>query len=110
MNLDNPYYNKLTALCLGRHLTAPYKLNEELDKRTILENILTFDVSGFSISLWFDLFTLMFPYYPFKLSIVKHYIGNFGLLVNGTKGSINCASSISCQLITSYKIIEQYAL
>jgi len=50
----------------------------------------------------------MFSYYPFKLEILKHYIKNYGLILNGTKPSIDNALSISCQIITSYKLVEQY--
>lgn len=109
LNNDNPYYNKLTALCLTRPLPPPYTMPEELRQRTILENLLTYDVSGKQMKEWFDLFTVMFPYYPFKSSILKHYMENFGLVVNGTENSTSCASSISCQLVTSHKLVEQYA-
>lgn len=53
---------------------------------------------------------MMFGYYPFKMDIVKHYIQNYGDIVTGTKLSQDNSLSISCQLITSYKVIRQYAL
>lgn len=34
---------------------------------------------------------------------------NYGEIVDGARASINNAISISCQIITSYKLIEQYA-
>lgn len=52
----------------------------------------------------------MFSYYPFKLAILKHYIQNFGKVINGEKSSTNNGISISCQLITSFKLVEQYSL
>ena len=45
LNDNNPSYNKLTALFLKRKLTDPYLLPEKIRKNSILENILTFDIS-----------------------------------------------------------------
>lgn len=50
----------------------------------------------------------MFSYYPFKLDILKHYIKNYRLVIDGTTHSIDNAFIISSQLITSYKVVEQY--
>lgn len=52
---------------------------------------------------------LLFPYYPIKNAITNHYIKNYHLLVTGDEGASKVASSISCQLITSYKVIQDYA-
>lgn len=46
MNEDNTYINKLTAICITRKLPPKYTLNPKLDERTILENILTTEISG----------------------------------------------------------------
>lgn len=51
----------------------------------------------------------MFPYYPFKLDIIKHYIQNYGDIVDGAQGSASKALSISCQIMTSYKVVDQYS-
>lgn len=44
------------------------------------------------------------------MAILKHYIQNYGDIIDGEKSSINNGISISCQLITSYKLVEQYSL
>lgn len=52
----------------------------------------------------------MFPYYPLKLEILKHYVQNYGDIVDGGIGSVNNALSISCQILTSYKVVEEYSM
>lgn len=61
-----------------------YPLTQQLNKNTSLENILRFDISYIYVDAWFDLFMTLFAYYPFKMSLLKCYIQNFGYLVNGT--------------------------
>ena len=50
----------------------------------------------------------MFSYYPFKMAILKHYIQNYGSIVDGSKVGVENGLSVSCQLVTSYKLVEQY--
>ena len=48
----------------------------------------------------------MFPYYPFKQLLIAQYIQNFENVyaAEQIKGM-----SIGCQIMTSYKLIEDYA-
>ena len=51
---------------------------------------------------------LLFPFYPIKNAITNHYIKNYHLIINGNQQASKVACSISCQLLTSYKVIKEY--
>lgn len=107
LNTGNPYYNKITSLCL----TCPllYSLNGILDKCTVLEGVLKFAISGQLIEGWLNLFILLFEYYPFKMALLRAYMRGFGDLVDGSEGSFRCAGSISCQIMSSHELVERYS-
>lgn len=81
-----------------------------MNKRTILENLLTYTITKNHFDQWFKLFIMIFSYYPFKSSILSHYMTNYGLIVDGSNESYHSARSIACQLLTSFKLVEHYAL
>ena len=48
----------------------------------------------------------MFPYYAFKQQLISAYMKTFNVLyANQSQTGL----SISCQIITSYKLVEDYA-
>ena len=51
---------------------------------------------------------VLFPYYPIKNAIIDHYIRNYHLIINGVEIASKVACSISCQLLTSYKVVKDY--
>ena len=106
LNKSDLFYNQLTFKWMNRPLQPPYTLNEELDKRTILENIFTFRISKNLIADWFQFMMLLFPYYPAKLGLLTHYMKNQSLLIDGSEDSMKYTRSISCQLLTSYQLIS----
>ena len=48
----------------------------------------------------------MFPYYPFKQQLIANYISCYSTVYAGED---RAAQSISCQIMTSYKLVEDYA-
>jgi hypothetical protein len=108
INEDNLQYNKIMAMVLTGKLPDCYSLNAKLNCRSILSNILNWSISGTFLEEWANLFIMIFSYCPFKSDITRCYIQNFGYIVDGSDLSVSCASSISCQLINNYKLIENY--
>jgi len=49
----------------------------------------------------------MFPYYQFKKQLIAAYIDYFGSLYAGDTSG-NAGQSLSCQILTSYKLVEEY--
>lgn len=57
----------MLTVVLCEKLPNIYKLPEEISERTILKNLLTTKVTENHLPKWFELFIMMFSYYPLKL-------------------------------------------
>jgi hypothetical protein len=86
------------------------KLTKNINSRSILLNILNPKISTHIIDEWLEIFFTLFSYYPFKKLLLATYIKNFSILYDGEEVSLNRGSSISCQLLTSYQLVRDYAL
>lgn len=62
--------------------------------------------SGTDFKQWQNLFIEMFPVYSFKQQLISSYIKSFNLIYAGQSQT---GLSISCQIMTSYKLVEDYA-
>jgi hypothetical protein len=98
---------KMLSMFLQSRFDETHKIHSQINGTIFLHNLIHYKLMEIYMKDWENIFISMFPYYPFKQQLLAAYVHCFPQVYIGDEDGNN-GESLSCQILTSYKLVEDY--